>query len=187
MPASPQPLGTHGTVPGIHASAWLAWVSLSFVCAYWTSNHLTSLRSGIGGGVFGWERGIPFVAWTIVPYLSILLFFSWSFFVRRERDELVRHASCLLLALLLSIVCYAVCPLRFMFERPAVDGFLGLLFDALGSFDLPYNRAPSLHISVLVILWKRLAPALRDPARLALQAWFTLIGAFKKWSRASFR
>jgi hypothetical protein len=153
-----------------------AFVSLAFVAAYGLANRLTSLRGDIGRGVFDWERAIPFVEWTIVPYLSICLFFGASFFVGRDRAALERHVASLLLVLTISIACYAAFPLRFQFARPETSGAIGLLFDLLTATDLPYNRAPSLHISVLVILWVRFAPHLSDAWRLALHLWFAAIG-----------
>jgi hypothetical protein len=48
-------------------------------------------------------------------------------------------------------------PLRFAFARPHVDGLNGLLFTTLMSFDKPFNQAPSLHMSLLLILWTRYA------------------------------
>ena len=53
----------------------------------------------------------------------------------------------------ISVICFLLWPQRFVFERPVVDGALGVLFQLLSVVDLPYNRTPSLHISVLVILW----------------------------------
>ena len=150
-------------------------VSAAFAVAYGVANRLTSARSDIGRGVFDWERAIPFVDWTIVPYLSICAFFAASFFVGSGRDALGRHVTRLLLALGLSLVCYAAFPLRFTFERPTTSGALGALFALLSAVDLPYNRAPSLHISVLVILWVRFAPLWGGLRRVALGAWFGLI------------
>lgn len=150
-------------------------VSATFALAYGFANRLTSARNDIGRGVFDWERAIPFVDWTIVPYLSICAFFAASFFVGGGRHSLGRHVTCLLLALGLSLVCYAAFPLRFTFERPPTSGALGALFALLSAVDLPYNRAPSLHISVLVILWARFAPLWDRLRRVALGAWFGLI------------
>lgn len=160
-----------------HAAARrLVMTSVVFVALYAACNQLTSARRDIGQAVFDWERAIPFVPWTIVPYLSIIGFFVASFFVGRDRAALDRHVGALLLDLGVSIVLYAAFPLRFMFERPELDGAFGALFQLLSATDLPYNRAPSLHISVLVILWFRLAPLLGGWQRRALDAWFLLIG-----------
>jgi hypothetical protein len=152
-----------------------ALVTLTFATVYSLINRWTSARGTIGHGVFDWERSIPFIEWTIVPYLSICVFFAWSFFVDRDRDELARHVARLLLALALSVACYAAFPLRFMFERPPTTGTIGLMFDLLSAVDLPYNRAPSLHISVLLILWVRFAPRLARWRRVGLHLWFASI------------
>jgi membrane-associated phospholipid phosphatase len=162
--------------PAPMAPAWLcAWVSLTFASAYSMANRWTSVRGAIARGVFDWERAIPFIDWMIVPYLSIVVFFVWSFFVDQRRDELARHVMRLLLVLMLSLACYAAFPLRFMFERPATYGAIGLMFELLSAVDLPYNRAPSLHIGVLVILWARFAPRLANRWRVGLHLWFALI------------
>lgn len=154
---------------------WLGATSLLFAVGYGLANRLTSLRDDVGLGVFAWERAIPFVGWTIVPYLSIVAFFTLSFFIDPDARALRRHVARLLLVLAVSVVCYAAFPLRFTFVRPETDGAVGLLFDLLSLCDLPYNRAPSLHIGVLAVLWVRFAPQLRGWARAGLHAWFALI------------
>lgn len=161
-------------MPAAPASSCL-FVSAAFAVAYSLANRLTSVRSDIGRGVFDWERAIPFVDWTIVPYLSICAFFAASFFVGGSRGSLERHVRQLLLALAVSLLCYAAFPLRFTFDRPPTSGTFGLLFALLSAVDLPYNRAPSLHISVLIILWVRFMPMVRGPWRFALHVWFALI------------
>jgi hypothetical protein len=165
------------------ATAWLLALGAVYLSTYWLSNQLTHRRADVGTTVFAWERAIPFVEWTIVPYLSIVLFFVASFFTgQREhdyRDQLQRHVVRLLLVLIVSLACFALMPLRFTFERPSTSGFTGWLFQALHMFDLPYNRAPSLHISVLVLLWARLSSCLLprplDWRRVVLALWFLLI------------
>jgi hypothetical protein len=42
---------------------------------------------------------------------------------------------------------------------------------------MPYNRAPSLHIGVLTVLWVRFAPGLRGWRCVCLHGWFALIAA----------
>lgn len=159
-----------------HALPHLALTSAVFAAAYAGCNRLTSLREDVGAAVFDFERHLPFVPWTIVPYLSIVAFFVLSFFAGGGRAARREHVLRLLVNLAVAIVCYLLVPLRFQFERPAVDGAAGWLFTLLTACDLPYNRAPSLHISVLLLLWLRLAPGLAGGRRLALQLWFTAIG-----------
>jgi protein-tyrosine phosphatase len=66
--------------------------------------------------------------------------------------------------------------LKFSFDRPASEGIFGLMFDALAGFDRPFNQAPSLHISLLIVLWALYAKRLSGPALWLLHAWFLLIG-----------
>jgi hypothetical protein len=155
----------------------LLQVSATFVPAYLLSNYATSLRADIGHGVFAWEQAIPFVEWSIVPYLSIFVLFPLSFFVCCNAAELHRHTLRLMLALALAVLCYAAFPLGFHFERPQPQGPLAPLFQLLWAADLPYNRSPSLHIAVLVLLWPRLALRLSGWQRLAAHAWLASIGA----------
>lgn len=158
---------------------WALVTTAVFVALYTLSNHLTSLRTDVGEGVFAWERAIPFVGWTVVPYLSICAFFVGSFFVDLDVDaggeRLRRHVLRLFIVLGVSVLCYAAFPLRFTFARPATEGWVGVLFDLLGHCDMPYNRAPSLHIGVLVLLWARFAPSVRGWWSAGLHGWFALI------------
>jgi len=155
----------------------MAATSAAYVALYTLSNHLTSLRADVGAGVFEWERAIPFVGWSVVPYLSICAFFGWSFFIDADEDRLRLHVLRLFIVLIVSVLCYAAFPLRFTFERPATEGLVGAMFGLLGHCDMPYNRAPSLHIGVLVLMWARFAPRLRGGWAVGLHAWFALIAA----------
>ena len=80
------------------------------------------------------------------------------------------------MVLLISLVCFALVPQRYMFERLATTGFTELLFAAPQAFDMPYNRAPSLHISVLLILWMRVSPCVFGWLRVVIALWFAVIG-----------
>ena len=147
-----------------------------FASIYWLTNQMTSVRADVGAAVFQWERAIPFIDWTIIPYGSIVAFFVASFFLCRSRAELNCHTARLVTVVLVSVVCFVLWPQRFVFERPVVDGALGVLFQLLTAVDLPYNRTPSLHISVLVILWALFARCTQGWMRHAVYAWFALIG-----------
>ncbi|HEY5791255.1 MAG TPA: phosphatase PAP2 family protein, partial [Gammaproteobacteria bacterium] len=158
------------------ATRWLLFLGPFFFATYGFANWLASHRTGVGSVVFDWERAIPFLPWTVFPYWSIDLFYAASLFVCATRIELGTHARRLLAAQLLCVACFLLFPLRFSFARPLSDGAAGALFALLGSFDLPFNQAPSLHIALLVILWPLYARHARGAWRLALHAWFALIG-----------
>jgi len=162
--------------PWGRAARWLIVLVPVFFATYGAANWLTSLRTDVGAVVFGWEQRIPFVAWTIVPYWSIDLFYGLSLFVCASRAELDIHARRLLTAQLIAVACFILVPLRFTFARPAVSGVPGFLFDTLSGFDKPFNQAPSLHIALLVILWVLYARHVPRSALGLLHGWFALVG-----------
>ena len=100
-----------------------ALLSLLFIVVYGGCNVITAARGNAVRFYFQWERGIPFVAWMIVPYMVIDLFFvAAPFFCRTER-ELHLLTKRLLLALFVAGLCFLLFPLRFAFERPAASGW----------------------------------------------------------------
>lgn len=156
--------------------AWLLFLGPFFFLSYGFTNHVAAERSVADALFFDWERHIPFVPWTILPYWSIDLLYGLSFLLCHNRVEVDRHALRLLTAQLISVSFFLAFPLHFAFERPQVDGLFGSMFDALMGFDQPYNQAPSLHISLLVIIWVRFAAAVPAPWRALVHIWGTLIG-----------
>lgn len=155
---------------------WLLFLGPFFFLSYGFANWLASQRTDVGAIVFEWERGIPFLAWSIVPYWSIDVLYVLSLLLARSRIELDGHAKRLLCAQLVSVACFLAFPLRFTFDRPDTDGVFGWLFDVLLGFDKPFNQAPSLHISLLVILWMFYARHLHGAWRWLLRLWAVLIG-----------
>jgi hypothetical protein len=162
--------------PWGRALVWIAILGPFFFASYGFANWLASTRPHVGSVVFAWERSIPFLPWTIVPYWSIDLLYGLSLLVATSRSELEGHAHRLLAVQLISVACFIAFPLRFSFERPAAEGVFGALFTALGSFDKPFNQAPSLHVALLVVIWTRLAAHCPGRWRWALHGWMTLIG-----------
>lgn len=156
---------------------WLAFLGPFFFLSYGWLNYITSGRSDIGVVVESWERSIPFVPWLMLPYMSIDAFYAASLFLFRKRSALDRHACRLLLATAISLLGFLLYPLQFSFAVPKAEGFNGVLQAMLLGFDKPYNQAPSLHISLLIVLWVVYAKKLTGWARFALHAWFSAIGA----------
>jgi len=143
--AEPHPWG--------RAGLWLLFLAPFFFISYGLSNWLASENPNVNYVVFAWEQHIPFIPWTIIPYWIIDVLYGISLFICITRKELNRHALRLLTAQIVAVVCFILFPLGFMFERPETVGIPGWLFTSLSNFDQPYNQAPSLHITLLVILW----------------------------------
>ncbi len=136
------------------AALWLLLLGPFFFASYGGANWFASMQEHVGHIVFDWERQIPFVPWTIIPYWIIDIFYAISLFICTSKDELDNHARRLLTAQVIAVCCFVLFPLQFSFERPQAEGVFGGLFTALYSFDRPFNQAPSLHIALLIILWK---------------------------------
>ena len=162
--------------PWGRAAAWLALLGPFFFASYGAATWLASQRAEVGVIAFAWERHIPLLPWTIIPYWSIDLLYGVSLFVCATAAELDAHARRLLTAQVVAVACFILFPLRFSFPRPALDGVPGALFTLLASFDKPFNQAPSLHIALLVILWVRFARHVPRWAAWLLHAWFAVIG-----------
>ncbi len=164
--------------PWRRALAWLALLAPFFYASYGLANQLALRRAAVPSVVFEWEHQIPFWDWTIFPYWSLNAFYGLSLLLARSRHELDRHALRLLTAQVVAVACFILWPLHFSFGQPAADGAAGLLFAALRGFDQPYNQAPSLHITLVVILWDLYRRLVHGRiARLVLHGWALAICA----------
>jgi protein-tyrosine phosphatase len=167
---------TNARRPWLLASIWTAILGPYFFLVYGMCNWVSSQRENVPSFYWDWETAIPFVPLLILPYLSIDLFFAGSAFLCRSRRELHTLAGRVLFAISASGICFLLFPMRFAFQRPPVEGWLGLMFAPLNAHDLPYNLAPSLHISLRVILWSVYGRHLLGKTRMVAKAWFILIG-----------
>ena len=167
---------------------WLLIVGISFFVLYTSVNHLTAYLDSIkpvGHVVFAWEKYIPFIPVFIYPYMSIDLLYILAFFIiPKERYTNTIYRSTikglglqLLVNQLFSLVSFLSFPLKFSFSKPPIPEEYSAIFNSLLSFDLPYNQAPSLHMSILVILIVFYNQHIGTKwIRVALNVWFFLIG-----------
>lgn len=165
----------HGIV--LRAALWLAFLAPFFYATYGFANWLASRRDDVGSIVFGWEHGIPFLAWTIVPYWSINLFYGLSLLLNNSKSGVDRLAGRYLTAQIVAVACFILFPLTATFVRPQTSGLPGFMFAVLGGFDKSFNQAPSLHIALLVIIWDHWRHRLAGIAGVAWHVWCFLIGA----------
>ena len=162
--------------PWRRAICWLAFLAPFFYLTYGAANSIAALRHDVPSIVFAWEHRIPFLGWTIIPYWSINAFYGLSVFVCGSKGELDTHGRRLLTAQIGAVACFILFPLKFTFQQPETHGLARVLFAALTSFDTPFNQAPSLHIALLVILWRLYAKHLPRVAQSPLHIWFTVVG-----------
>ena len=144
----------------------LALVGILFYTSYGLSNRYAASLAYVPEIAFAWEHGIPFWAWTIVPYWSLNLMYAVAFFLCRDTREQNRYVARLVAAQIIATTCFVLFPLHFGWQKPPTHGLSGWLFDSLVAFDLPYNQAPSLHIALSIIVgafyWTRF-PKIRLP------------------------
>ena len=159
------------------AALWLAFLAPFFYLSYGLANWHASTRMGVSSIVYDWERHIPFLAWTIVPYWSINAFYALSLFVNGSTSGVDRLAGRYLTSQIIACLCFVAFPLAASFTRPETDGLPGFMFDVLGGFDKPFNQAPSLHIALLVIIWDHLRRRITPRLVPFWHVWCLLIGA----------
>jgi protein-tyrosine phosphatase len=164
------------THPWKLAMAWLAGLAPFFFLSYRFANWVTGLRHHVPSIVFGWEHRIPFLPWTIVPYWSTDLLYALSLFVCPTRQELNTHAKRLLSAQVVSVAAFLLFPLRFSFQTPHTEGLFAWLFATLYGFDKPFNQAPSLHLSLTVLLWSEYSRRLGGVRLWLMRGWMVLVG-----------
>lgn len=153
-----------------------AGLSILFVVVYGGCNWLTAHRGNVPTFFFEWERGIPFVPFLIIPYLSIDLFFIAAPFLCRTNEELRIWAKRIVFSILAAGTCFLIVPLRFAFVRPHANGFGGAFFDWFRTLDAPYNLVPSLHATFWVFLVDLYARRTAGVWRILIMLWFVLIG-----------
>src|SRR5438874_731855 len=163
-------------VSRLKAFAVSAGLSVLFLVVYGGCNWITGQRGQIGSFYFQWERGIPFVAFMILPYMSIDVFFIAAPFVCRTDDELRIFSRRVVAAICIAGLCFLLFPLRFAFPRPHASGWLGAIFDWFRGMDSPFNLLPSLHAALLLLLVDVYARNLRGVLLFAVMTWFFLIG-----------
>jgi predicted protein tyrosine phosphatase len=163
-------------VSRLKAFAASAGLSILFLVVYGGCNWITGQRGQIGSFYFQWERGIPFVPFMILPYMSIDLFFVAAPFLCRTDEELRIFSRRVIAAILIAGLCFLLFPLRFAFPRPHANGLLGGIFDWFRGIDSPFNLLPSLHAALLLLLVDLYTRNLRGVLLFAAILWFFLIG-----------
>ena len=153
---------------------WMLYLGLMFFLLYGSANQFASITAPHPSLVFGWEVKMPFVEPFIVPYMASDLMFVIAFLLPYTRLELRVLALRVFAIVIVSVLIFVLFPLQFSFERGEVQSF-SWLFTALKA-DLPFNQAPSLHVSFSIVLWYSMQTKIESLfGKVLLALWFTLI------------
>ena len=154
----------------------LALAGGMFVLVYGFCNRFTSTRDNVGTWFWEWERHIPFVREMVIPYWSLDLFFCGAFFLCSNKAELNLLTKRLVAVTVASGLCFLLFPLKMGFDRRVPSGWTAPLLHALYANDMPYNLAPSLHISLRSLVRITYGAHLTGLTRKLTKAWFILVG-----------
>lgn len=139
--------------------------------AAWYVSGLTDVPSF----VFDFEKHIPFISWSIIPYMTSGIFFCLVFFFCINKEQLKVLTQRMLFVTIVAGVCFLLFPLQFSMLKPDVKSpILGYSFQFLKTFDSPFNQAPSLHIAYAFIFWSVFRNLKKG--RTSVMLWLILLG-----------
>lgn len=103
---------------------------------------------------FDFEKWIPFVPLSIIPYMASAFFFCTVFFSCKNKYQLKILTWRMLFVTVIAGLFFILLPLQFSFTKPEVENrILRLPFSFLKAFDSPFNQSPSLHIAFAFVFW----------------------------------
>jgi membrane-associated phospholipid phosphatase len=127
-------------------------IAAGFLLLYDLANWLAHQRNTTRCLAFAWELQIPRLTPFVVPYWSIDILLVAAPLATQLHQQLHTLLRRLAFALLLSCSIFLLWPCRCGFPRSIPDDWTAPLFSLLHTFDLPYNQAPSLHVSEAIII-----------------------------------
>lgn len=151
---------------------WLLYLGIVFFLLYGSVNQYALTIQTDTSYFMEWEKSIPFIESFIVPYMSSDILFVIAFLLPQTRLSIKVLALRSFVDIVVSVLVFALFPLKFAFEKPMVDNFLFKMLE----MDLPYNQMPSLHVSLAVILWFSMKDNIQSKLiKLTLFIWLILV------------
>lgn len=132
----------------------LSLCSIVFAVVYNFSMWHVSNLEHVESFVFDFEKHIPFLSWSIIPYMTSGVFLCLIFFLCKTRAQLQILTKRMLFITVLAGLFFVLFPLKFLLPKPDVgDSFLNFNYYLLELFDSPFNQSPSLHIAYAYVFW----------------------------------
>jgi hypothetical protein len=124
---------------------------------------------------FDWETHIPFIPQLVIPYLSLHTLLIAAIFFCATRTDLRILLKRTTLVTLLSAVGFILLPLGLEFPNANQSNLFAEFCEFVEKFDPTFNRFPSLHVSLAIVVWSALLWPARGRIRWAIHAWLFLI------------
>ncbi len=153
----------------------LTLCTIVFMTVYNLCTWYASSLDHVPSFTFDFEKSIPFMPLSIIPYMASGIFFCMVFFSCKSKQQLKILTWRMLFVTITAGIFFITVPLRFSFAKPEVSqSILGLPFSFLKAFDSPFNQSPSLHIAFAFIFWS----VFRELSkwRSFLMIWLILLG-----------
>ena len=150
--------------------------SIVFSMVYNFSAWLTLQKKNVPSFTFDFEKNIPFLEWTIVPYMTSGILFCVVFFFCKSFEELKTLTKRMLFVTIFSGLIFIFLPLKFLLNKPEIENpVFKILFNFIKTWDSPFNQAPSLHISYALIFWT-IFKKFNSKWKIPLMIWLLLLG-----------
>lgn len=149
--------------------------TIVFMVVYNLSTWYAVSLDEIPSFTFEFEKQIPFVPISIIPYMASGLFFCTVFFLCKNSYQLKILTWRMLFVTITAGIFFISFPLQFSYAKPEVSNrILEMPFSFLKTFDSPFNQSPSLHIAFAFVFWT----VFKDLSkwRVFLLVWLILLG-----------
>lgn len=149
--------------------------TIVFMIVYNLCTWYASSLDNVPSFTFDFEKSIPFIPLSIIPYMASGIFFCMVFFSCKSKQQLKILTWRMLFVTMTAGFFFITVPLKFSFPKPEVPHrILGLPFSFLKTFDSPFNQSPSLHIAFAFIFWSVFKEL--SKWRIFLLIWLILLG-----------
>ena len=120
---------------------------IAFVIFYMIPNHINLFTPSVLP-MFGFERTLPFMGWTVWIYLSDYLYIAVAFILLSDKSNMNKIYYSQLMLLFASMFLFFLFPT--VYPRPEVEyvGLTGIFLNLLHSADTPGNACPSIHVAM---------------------------------------
>lgn len=149
--------------------------SLVFAAVYKLALWYAAGLGHVSSFVFSFEKYIPFLPWTVIPYLSSAAFFVVAFLLIKSKESLRIFLKRVLLMTILAGIFFVFMPLQFSYEKPSVENpILKAGFWLIEDMDDRYNQSPSLHVAFAFAFWT-VFRELKSAWRTIAAVWLSLV------------